>query len=423
MRTEKRKFTDRYLRSIKPRRPTDPGYGGFLWDAALPHFGVKVTGEIGFYAGLRSPQTRRWTEKKIGTYPLMAIEEARQHAVPIITAMRGGLPLPARDVTFADVFEEYVETVLPGKDTAREIEQKLRTEILPLFGPRPISSIKHEDIVGVLGAIAGRKARNTTGSKIKSGGKHAARKTHAYLSPFFRWTVHERKGGLITNPMADVTIRLIVGTTGFNRIRDHLIPDHDLRAIWAAAEAFGYPFGSLVQLLLMCGARLNEAARLNHNEIHGDTIFLRASRTKTEEVHTIPITARMRELIDALPDFGPGTFLFSTTGGRRPIAGFSKFKEKFDRAVARIGVVEPWQLHDLRRCCRSGLSRVGIETLHAELCIGHRRQGVEKVYDRYTFDAQKRAALECWQDLLFKIVDALPPGAGTVVDFSERVSA
>jgi integrase len=423
MRTDKRKFTDRYLRSIKPRRSTDPGYGGFLWDAALPHFGVKVTGEIGFYAGLRSPETRKWVEKKLGVYPLMPIEGARQHALPVIAAMRGGLPLPALDVTFADVFEEYVETVLPGKDTAREIEQKLRTEILPHFGARPIASIRHEDIVGVLGSIAGRKARNATGSKIQSGGKHAARKAHAYLGPFFKWSVHERKGGLTSNPMADVTIRLIVGTTGFNRIRDHLIPDDDLRTIWAATETFGYPFGSLVRLLLMCGARLNEAARLTHDEIRGDTIFLRASRTKTEEVHTIPITAHMRALIDTLPDFGPGTFLFSTTGGRRPIAGFSKFKEKFDRAVAHIASVEPWQLHDLRRCCRTGLSRVGVETLHAELCIGHRRQGVERVYDRHSFETQKRAALERWQQLLFTIVEPPAPGAGNVVGFPERVSA
>jgi hypothetical protein len=42
----------------------------------------------------------------------------------------------------------------------------------------------------------------------------------------------------------------------------------------------------------------------------------------------------------------------------------------------------------------------------AELVIGHKRQGVEAVYDLHRFDAEKRQALEAWSQKLMSIVGA-----------------
>jgi integrase len=164
----------------------------------------------------------------------------------------------------------------------------------------------------------------------------------------------------------------------------------------------------------MCGARLNEIASLHRSEVTAREIVIPASRRKVSETLTIPITDQIGELLAELPNFGPDTFLFSTTDGRKPISGFSKFKARLDRAVTEIGPVTPWQLHDLRRVCRTGLSRVGVETLIAELVIGHKRSGIEPVYDRYTFEDKKRAALEEWQAKLADIVKP-PPNAGNVI--------
>jgi integrase len=410
MRTSKPVLTDRLLRNMKPRKPGAPEYGRYIWDGAQQHFGVKSKARPAFYAGMRHPRTKKWTEKHLGDYPDISVARGREKAREVIAAWLDGRPLPTPGgETFADVLALYVETCLLAKRSSSEIEQKLTGEVVPVFGSWRLIDIRHEDIVSLLDEIAGRAARNRTGSKIKTGGPHAAQKVYAYLRPLFAWAVHKRIGRLTVNPMAGVSIKLVLQGKVFNRTHDHLISDADLRTIWMAAKAVRYPFGPLVRLLLMSGARLNEIACLHRREIAATEIIIPADRRKAGETLTIPITRQIRELLDELPDFGADTFLFSTTHGRKPVSGFSKFKMRFDHAVVEVGAVAGWQLHDLRRVCRTGLSRVGTETLIAELVIGHKRSGIEPVYDRFTFENRKRAALEAWQDLLAGIVDPPPP--------------
>src|SRR6059036_3909784 len=51
-----------------------------------------------------------------------------------------------------------------------------------------------------------------------------------------------------------------------------------------------------------------------------------------------------------------------------------------------------WTLHDLRRTARSLMSRAGVPTDHAEMCLGHVITGVRGTYDRYEYHAEKKAA-------------------------------
>jgi integrase len=93
-------------------------------------------------------------------------------------------------------------------------------------------------------------------------------------------------------------------------------------------------------------------------------------------------------------------FIFSTTGGSKAFAGFSKAKTALDKAIADIRVregrppVEDWTLHDLRRTARTLLARTGIRDDIAERCLGHVIKGVEKVYNRHTYLEEKRDAFE-----------------------------
>jgi hypothetical protein len=46
------------------------------------------------------------------------------------------------------------------------------------------------------------------------------------------------------------------------------------------------------------------------------------------------------------------------------------------------------------KTARTLLSRAGIGNDVAELCLGHRRPGIERTYDRHKYRAEKRAAFE-----------------------------
>ena len=52
-----------------------------------------------------------------------------------------------------------------------------------------------------------------------------------------------------------------------------------------------------------------------------------------------------------------------------------------------------WIIHDLRRTARSLMSRAGVRPDIAERTLGHVIGGVEGVYDRHTYDAERASAL------------------------------
>ena len=134
-----------------------------------------------------------------------------------------------------------------------------------------------------------------------------------------------------------------------------------------------------------------------------------AHRTKTGAPHEVPLSGMAVDLLASLPRF-VGDFVFSANGGRAPIKGFAKFKDRIDARGAELappGLGE-WRFHDLRRSARTNLSSLGISPFIAELVIGHAQKGVHKVYDVHRYQAEKRDALERWANRLRTII-APPP--------------
>jgi hypothetical protein len=66
--------------------------------------------------------------------------------------------------------------------------------------------------------------------------------------------------------------------------------------------------------------------------------------------------------------------------------------------------MERWTLHDLRRTARSLMSRAGVRPDVSERVIGHAIPGVAGVYDRHSYAAEKRDALEKLAGLVERIV-------------------
>jgi len=66
-------------------------------------------------------------------------------------------------------------------------------------------------------------------------------------------------------------------------------------------------------------------------------------------------------------------------------------------------------LHDLRRTARTLMSRAGVNSDHAEQCLGHLLSGVRKTYNRDDFKPQKKFAFDALAGLIERIVH-LPAG-------------
>jgi integrase len=60
--------------------------------------------------------------------------------------------------------------------------------------------------------------------------------------------------------------------------------------------------------------------------------------------------------------------------------------------------------HDLRRTAASGMTSLGITRLVVSKILNHVETGVTAVYDRHSYDREKKAALEAWAARLEEIV-------------------
>ena len=70
--------------------------------------------------------------------------------------------------------------------------------------------------------------------------------------------------------------------------------------------------------------------------------------------------------------------------------------------------MEPWHLHDLRRTFATQLRSLGIDRLVVSKLLNHAEGGVTKIYDRYTADPEKAAAMERWANRLREIISGAP---------------
>src|SRR5262249_41019104 len=151
-----------------------------------------------------------------------------------------------------------------------------------------------------------------------------------------------------------------------------------------------------------------EVAGARWGELEGDTWTIPAERMKGKngeaKPHVVPITATLRKIFDSVPRGPAGDYVFSCDGGRTPMATpGSTLKERLDRLMRQAWQermqargedptkmpLRPWRNHDIRRTCRSTLSRLGVRHEVAEAVLAHARGGVVGTYDRWAYLPEK----------------------------------
>ncbi len=186
--------------------------------------------------------------------------------------------------------------------------------------------------------------------------------------------------------------------------RERTLDDEEIKALWNAD--LGHPFGPFIRLLFVTGQRRAEVAEMRWRDLNLEARLwtLQPEMTKPGRKHEVPLSPLALEVIEALPRF-TGPYVFSTTGGERPISGFSKAKRRADKATG----LREWRFHDCRRTCATGLGRLGVPTGTISWVLGHAPRGVtEAVYERASHLKEKRHALDRWAQKLSNIL-APPP--------------
>jgi integrase len=202
--------------------------------------------------------------------------------------------------------------------------------------------------------------------------------------------------------------------------RERVLADIEIKRVWESAEALGQPFGPIVKLLLLTGARRDEVAGMRWSEVNLEarTWTIASERSKNDRTHVIPLSDTAMVILESLPRIGRVDFVFSTTG-HTAVSGFSRMKATIDgliserlseEAEARGDVPDAmtdWILHDLRRTLATNLQKLGVRLEVTEAVLNHvsgSRAGVVGVYQRHDWATEKRQALDAWARRLETII-------------------
>ena len=345
----------------------------------------------------------RWTgNDRGGTHTvLQAIIAAKARADAV--AHQGADPRPKRTKhaegagqsagdTIETVCKEYLAREGKRLRTVGDRESILERLIYPALRRRPIGSVTRSEIIRLCDKIEDQN------------GPRMADIALAILRRILNW--HAARSDDFRSPIVKGMMRQKPSELARSRI----LTDDELRAVWKAADAGASPHHALIKFLLLTAARRGEGAELTWPEIDGGDWTLPASRNKTKVDLIRPLSAAAMAVIESQRR-DDRAFVFSN--GRRPVAGFSHFKARFDRDCGVTG----WSWHDLRRTARSLMSRAGVPGDHAERCLGHVVGGVRGTYDRHQYRSEMLHAYEALAALVERIIN---PPEGNVEQLAAR---
>lgn len=414
----------------------EPGPSRYIvWDDRLSGFGVRVgpSGEKTFVLKYRFPSGRagkvRWYT--IGAYSDdLPPDRARERAELLRGDIRRGvdpmgeLQEQRREAeaernapTVEHVCRDWIERVAKKKNrTWKEAERVVNRYVVPKLGSRLIASIRRADINDVL-------------DEIEETAPVQAERVLMTLRTIFNWYA------LRDEEFVSPIVRGMSRISWKKRARKRVLTDDEVRVMWLALDALEPPFRQIVRFLLLSAQRRSEAALARRPEVgHNSGIWtIPPERYKTGVENVVPLPAKALAQIaeaekhreDHRADDDDRNyskdFIFTTTG-TRPFSGFGKAKARLDAEMERLmceaaGVGEdhnepllkPWRLHDLRRTSKTLMARIGVPREISERVLGHVIPGVEGVYDRHDYLAEKKDALERLAEEVERIVEGREP--------------
>lgn len=409
-------FTDRLLANLKPR---EKRY--VVWEPnhrRLGTLGVRVapSGRRTWIYMYRSNDRARMAT--LGLYPQMSVAQAHAAAAAMLEALEYGRD-PARErvierveiqrsPTVARLVEDYIERYAKKrKRTWKNDKLMLDKHLVPRLGHLKVGEVRRRDVIGMLEEVA---AKTPT----------SANRLLEVVRKMFNWAVEREL--VESNPCWRVS------RPARESSRDRVLSPGEIRRLWevldqeqalaegddtaetGAAEAWiTRPLRLGYKLALVTAQRRSEVTGAARTEFDLDARIwtIPAERTKNGKKHRVPLSDLAVSIIQELAEqAGDSPWLFPSpwSDGKTHITA-----DALSRAVAklrkRVGS-EHFNVHDLRRTAASHMAQLRFDRTVIKKVLNHTDPDVTAIYDRYSYDAEKRAALDAWAQQLLVIVSA-----------------
>lgn len=334
---------------------------------------------------------------KLGRYPAMTLEKARTAALKMVTAVsEGGDPSAdkraQRDaMTVKELGGLYIDKYAKrNKKTWAEDERLLKVEVYREIGRMKASAVKRRDVLDII--------------ERKAEAGHIAQSTQilAVIRKLFNWAVD---GDYLTSSPA-----IGIKPRGKAAKRDRVLSNAEVRAIWNALPpaAISDQTRDVLRLLFLTGQRSGEVCGMRRGEIDVDeaTWTLPSARTKNGLTHVVPLSAAALEIVEGALD---------DADEEKDAPLFTRVGESIEsNAIAKAvrlklqATDESWTPHDIRRTVATGMAGLGIAPHIVEAVLNHVsgfKAGVAGVYNRNTYEPEKRRALDIWAEHIAAIAE------------------
>jgi integrase len=234
-----------HLSDIAIRRLKAPSTGQLTyWDNDTKSFGVRVSkGGTKSFVVLRGTRRQRIT---IGRYPDIGLSDARREARRILSV---AAPIQLPTIKFEQALDEFFRlhcTQHQRPTSTRQIRRLFEKHFLPNLHGVQLRDLSYEQISRLVHRLL----------DTPSEANHAFKA----MRLFCRWAVRNRY--LRHNPIEGMQMPAKV------RSRDRFLSDAELFTVWKGAGQYGYPFGTIIKLLILTGQRRGEITSLQWNWIN-----------------------------------------------------------------------------------------------------------------------------------------------------------
>ena len=364
-------------------------------DAACPGLWLRVTPDNAKTFAIRYRINGRPARYTIGRYPSVDLKKARAMAHDLLDKVRdGGDPRHRKsDAVTIDKFltveylvEMYLET-LGRRNRGRklkpshvaEVKRRFTSEVIPVIGARPFSSIGRDAILRLLERIEERAPR-------------VAGHVFYDLRVFYKWALQQ--GHVGSSPMDGLE------PPAKPEPRERVLKPAEIKRIWITCSSALTAYNTIMRLLLLTGQRRGEVTGASWFEfdLEAGLWTIPKQRTKNGREHRLPLSqATLQILAVWRATQTPGADkLFPSKGPEREsFSGFSRCKRRLDNQAGVSG----WTVHDLRRTAATSMAEMAIAPHVIERILNHASgtmTPIARVYNRATYEAEMREALERW---------------------------
>jgi integrase len=373
-------LTDMVLRNLKTPETGQIAY----FDTQLTGFACRVgAGGVKTFSLLYGNPRKRAT---IGRYPIITLANARERARDILAADQLGIKPEAPTLTFEDTLTLFFTAHVDQNNRARtavETKRLLNRHFLPEWRTTPLGEITTPNVSKVLDGLLSTPS--------------TARHAFVALRTFFRFAV---KRGLVPHSPCE---RLGAPTRA--ETRDRVLSPEEIARVYQAASQYGYPFGTIVQLLILTGQRRGEisGARWEWIQTGDRTITIPKEIAKNGRASTFPYGDMTAAILEAIPRKEGYLFAARGTQGEHSFNGWSKSKAILAKTLDPA--IPDWSLHDLRRSWATIAAEFAPPHV-VERILNHASgtiSGVAAIYNRRKYMEEMRAAVEKWDAHLSRL--------------------